>query len=771
VLLSSDDVNWATSVLLTFTPANYSTPQQLYVKAADDAASEGIRTVELQYVVAGELTDTVQSATSSSLTFASAALIPTGLAVVGGTVTLTSGSGAGEHRTITAVSGQTLTLDRAWTTLPVAGDGFAIRSVGEYDALALADTPVELIDNEQVGVAVLQNGNSLQVVEGGAPAIVAPTGQVVPGNSFQVWLTQRPLGTVTVTLANPDGYLTLSSTTLTFNSTTWNTAQTVTVSAADDHVVQGYHYGYITTSVSASGDVFTGTANGTPATSKQLTASSALFPTTIANPAGGYLDLRGFEVKIVGGTGAGQVRTIHANTASTLTVQEPWDVLPDATSQFVVDGYESPVSTQAVGGPVSSATSTTLTTSVTLPTTRGGLSGATVRIVSGTGAGLSRTVASNTASTLTVQDPWGVVPDTTSVFGVVEIPGVTVPRVQVGIGDADTPGVLVTQTDGSTRLIEGRTDALGKDTYFVSLTKAPSTDVYVRVTPQLTPTSSVGLLTISPTDPNVHMVKVAVACADTTTTSSCAVQTDGTLLLHFTSTNYQTAQGVVVSAANDGVVEGGAIKAFAAHPQRVNQIQGPLFVSGTDDPIATTAIPPPVLLPGESTSALPIPSGGTLQTIESKQVDTLNVNNQDSPSADTGDLTSTRITGLTMGADTFVAGRLLPGGITYDNLEAVNVNLGYGNNTFTVESTATGTTSVAGGAGNDTFNVRTLSGPTKIDGGPGNDVINVGSQAPATSGGVIDSIGSLLALYGGSGSDTVNVDDTANIHDKLGSLD
>jgi Putative phage tail protein len=46
--------------------------------------------------------------------------------------------------------------------------------------------------------------------------------------------------------------------------------------------------------------------------------------------------------------------------------------------------------------------------------------GATVRITAGTGAGQEATIASNTASTLTVMTPWSVQPDTTSSFLIAE---------------------------------------------------------------------------------------------------------------------------------------------------------------------------------------------------------------------------------------------------------------------------------------------------------------------------------------------------------------
>lgn len=43
-----------------------------------------------------------------------------------------------------------------------------------------------------------------------------------------------------------------------------------------------------------------------------------------------------FRVRITGGTGSGQVRTITANTATQLTVDTNWTVTPDATSTYII---------------------------------------------------------------------------------------------------------------------------------------------------------------------------------------------------------------------------------------------------------------------------------------------------------------------------------------------------------------------------------------------------------------------------------------------------
>ena len=52
-----------------------------------------------------------------------------------------------------------------------------------------------------------------------------------------------------------------------------------------------------------------------------------------------------------------------------------------------------------------------------------------------------------------------------------------------------------------------------------------------------------------------------------------------------------------------------------------------------------------------------------------------------------------------MGGDAVIGGQTIAGGISYTGLEVVNVYLGSGNNTFTVESTHAGSTTIVGGRG------------------------------------------------------------------------
>jgi hypothetical protein len=47
-----------------------------------------------------------------------------------------------------------------------------------------------------------------------------------------------------------------------------------------------------------------------------------------------------FQVRIVSGTGAGQIRTINSNTGTVLTVSANWATNPDATSVYVIEGND-----------------------------------------------------------------------------------------------------------------------------------------------------------------------------------------------------------------------------------------------------------------------------------------------------------------------------------------------------------------------------------------------------------------------------------------------
>ena len=118
-----------------------------------------------------------------------------------------------------------------------------------------------------------------------------------------------------------------------------------------------------------------------------------------------------------------------------------------------------------------------------------------------------------------------------------------------------------------------------------------------------------------------------------------------------------------------------------------------------------------------------------------------------------------------MGGDTIIGGQTFRGGITYANIEALNIHLGTGNDTFTIESTHEGSTTVTGGRGNDTITVKTVSGHTTIEGDEGDDKVIVRNDE-----GTVDQIAGLLTIDTGAGNDVVTVDDAADTNDNTGTL-
>ncbi len=137
--------------------------------------------------------------------------------------------------------------------------------------------------------------------------------------------------------------------------------------------------------------------------------------------------------------------------------------------------------------------------------------------------------------------------------------------------------------------------------------------------------------------------------------------------------------------------------------------------------------------------------------------DTVNLSDAGDTAGDTGQLTSTDLTGLGTA------------GVTYLRFETLNLVLGSGNDTLTIASTHAGTTTLATGGGSDLVNVRTIAGLTTVDTGAGADTVRVGTTAP-TGGGLLDGIAALLQLTGGSASDTLVLDDGGDTTSNTGRL-
>lgn len=132
----------------------------------------------------------------------------------------------------------------------------------------------------------------------------------------------------------------------------------------------------------------------------------------------------GMLIEIIGGTGAGQVRTITAynGTTKVATVSPNWTTNPDATSEYLthqfyalIGGYES---FQYGGAPRAGVAPTT--TTITLPTTASASPNAytdsEIEIISGPGKGQVRTISGYDKDTkiVTVSPAWTTLPDASS---------------------------------------------------------------------------------------------------------------------------------------------------------------------------------------------------------------------------------------------------------------------------------------------------------------------------------------------------------------------
>jgi hypothetical protein len=122
-------------------------------------------------------------------------------------------------------------------------------------------------------------------------------------------------------------------------------------------------------------------------------------------------ELAGKYVRIFSGTGKNQLGKILSNTVDTITFTTTLSTAPDATSRYMITGYEAGTATAAA---TTSGVSTLTDSSKSWTTDF--YKNLSVEIVAGTGAGQESAIRSNTATVLTVYPSWGVIPDNTSIY-------------------------------------------------------------------------------------------------------------------------------------------------------------------------------------------------------------------------------------------------------------------------------------------------------------------------------------------------------------------
>ncbi len=145
-------------------------------------------------------------------------------------------------------------------------------------------------------------------------------------------------------------------------------------------------------------------------------------------------------------------------------------------------------------------------------------------------------------------------------------------------------------------------------------------------------------------------------------------------------------------------------------------------------------------------------------TINGGGTDSLTLDNTADTTSETAVMTASQITGLGMGT----------GGVSYSGISQLGIDLGSGTNNFTIIQTSAATT-LLGGAGNDTVNVQATSNPTVVNVGLGTNTVNIGQPQQNVTGELLAGIGGAVSIIGG-GTDTLNLDDTANTSASTGTV-
>ena len=257
------------------------------------------------------------------------------------TVTVTIGGGD----PAVSLSGDTLTNNQLtfttinWNTAqtitvtPVkddnaVGETITLTSGGDYAGIAADSVTINLTDSDARNMVLSKQ--SLTVTEGDATGV-----------RYTVRLATEPTGSVTVTISGHDGAdLTLTNNQLTFTTTNWDTAQTVTVKAGEDD--------------DAANDTATLTHTASGGDYANITAD---LPVTVTDDDEPAVVLSETGLTVTEGDGAGSSYTVKLATEPTgsvsvsITGHAGTDLTLDKTTlTFTVDNWDDAQTVTVEGG-------------------------------------------------------------------------------------------------------------------------------------------------------------------------------------------------------------------------------------------------------------------------------------------------------------------------------------------------------------------------------------------------------------------------------------
>ena len=264
-----------TQTAMTFTASNWNTAQTVTVSAADDlnsASESATLTHTASAAASSEYADVTATLIASSadndepsLTVSPTRLTvnengsatsysirlgtqPSGevtVAVLGavGSLTLDADDGAtGDQSSLRFTTASWNTVRTVWVR--AAADDNALdetyrlthsASGGGYDGLAMAGAVAATVDDDDLGVVLLDADLATAALDGGPLLLKERSSDAANAKTYTARLSAAPTGVVTVTVASGDAAkVTVDAASLTFTTTNWSTARTVTATAQDD---------------------------------------------------------------------------------------------------------------------------------------------------------------------------------------------------------------------------------------------------------------------------------------------------------------------------------------------------------------------------------------------------------------------------------------------------------------------------------------------------------------------------------------------------------
>ena len=282
VTVSPDSASTVSTSSIAFTSSNWNTPVTVTVTATDDGNIEGAHSTTITH------TATQSGGQYNGISIASVVMNITdndsaGVTITesGGSTTITEG-GATDTYTIvlntspaspveisvatdgnSTVSTSSIIFTSAnyntaiTVTVTAVDDSIAqgsrssvithtaSSSDGNYDGISIASVTSTITDNDTAGVTITESGGSTNITEAGGT------------DSYTIVLSSQPTSSVTITLTTSSQIL-VSTSSIVFTSSTWNSAVTVTVSTIDDNIAEGAHTGTITHTATQSGGQYQG---------------------------------------------------------------------------------------------------------------------------------------------------------------------------------------------------------------------------------------------------------------------------------------------------------------------------------------------------------------------------------------------------------------------------------------------------------------------------------------------------------------------------------